>query len=121
MKINLKINFKQILSPIKPDWRRIILFIILFLVLPQKISDGFIFFGGVYIIKSLFESLPPTLDLSITVVMLIVSYLLASLVIWLYDKKINKFIMSEGEIEVQPEEKKEEQKPAEESKEEPQE
>jgi len=119
MKINLKINFKQILSPIKPDWRRIILFIILFLVLPQKISDGFIFFGGVYIIKSLFESLPPTLDLSITAIMLIASYLLASLVIWFYDKKINKFIMSEGEIEVQPpEEKKEEQKPAEAPKEE---
>jgi len=100
---------------IKPDWRKIVLFIILFLVLPQKVSNDFILFGGVFIIKALFESYPPNLDLIVSLVVLIISYLLACLLVWIYDSKINKFIVSEGEVEVHPEEKGEkiEQKPEE--------
>jgi hypothetical protein len=107
-------NIKQKLRPIIPDWRRIILFIILFLVLPQKVSNDFIFFGGVFIIRSLFESLPPNLDLNITAIILIASYFISCLVIWLYDSKINTFILSEGEVDVNPPEKSEKiyQKPA---------
>lgn len=100
---------------LKPDWKKIVVFIILFLVLPQKVSTDFIFFGGVYIIKSLFESYPPNLDLMITAIVLIASYLLACLLVWIYNTKINKFIVSEGEVEVQPPEK---EKPAEQPKEE---
>ena len=109
--MNLKVNFKLNLKFLKPDWRKIIIFIILFLVLPQKVSSEFIFFGGVYIIKFLFESHPPALDLIMSVVVLIVSYLLACLLVWVYDTKVNKYILSEGEVEVQPpEEKKGEEK-----------
>ncbi len=99
-----------------PDWKKIIIFIILFLVLPQKVSNDFILFGGVFIIKSLFESYAPNLDLIVTVIILIVSYLLACLLVWVYDTKINKFIAFESEIEVPPPEGKKEkieQKPKE--------
>ncbi len=108
MKLNIFSKLKQYLKPLKPDWRRIVLFIVLFLVLPQKASDELVFFGGVFIIKSLFEAHPPSLDLTIAVISLIASYIIACLLIWIYDKKINKFIMSEGEEEVQPPEKKDE-------------
>ena len=101
---------------LKPDLRKIILFIILFLVLPQKVSEDFIIFGGVFIIKSLFESYAPKIDLILTVIVLIVYYLLACLLIWIYDSKRNKFIVSEGEVDVEPpEEKKEKLKEIEES------
>jgi len=99
-------NIKQF---IKPDWRRIVLFIILFLILPQKVSNEIILFGGVYIIKFLFESEPPKLDLIVTVIVLIVSYLVACILVWIYDSRINKFIISEGEVEVQPEESEKEE------------
>lgn len=109
MKLNVFAKVKPLLKPIKPDWRRIVIFIVLFLVLPQKTPDELVLFGGVYIIKSLFEAHPPSLDLTITVVSLLASYLLACLLVWFYDAKFNKFILSEGEVEVQlPEEKKEE-------------
>ena len=109
MKLNVFAKVKPILKPIKPDWRRVVIFILLFLILPQNSSGEFVFFGGVYIIKSLFEAHPPSLDLTITAISLIASYLLACLLVWFYDAKFNKFIVSEGEEEVQlPEEKKEE-------------
>jgi hypothetical protein len=119
MKLNIVAKVKPIFKPIKPDWRRIALFIVLFLVLPQKASDELVFFGGVFIIKSLFEAHPPSLDLTIAVISLIASYLLACLLIWIYDKKINKFIMSEGEEEVQPPEEKKEEKTEQKQEEEP--
>ena len=110
MKLNVFAKVKPLLKPIKPDWRRIVLFIVLFLVLPQKTPDELVLFGGVYIIKSLFEAHPPILDLTITAISLIASYLLACLLVWFYDAKFNKFILSEGEIEVQPPEEKKEEK-----------
>jgi hypothetical protein len=111
MKLNVFAKIKPLLKPIKPDWRRIVIFILLFLVLPQKTPDGLVLFGGVYIIRSLFEAHPPILDLTVAVISLIASYLLACLLVWFYDAKFNKFIVSEGEIEVQPpEEKKSEEK-----------
>lgn len=94
-------NVKQFL---KPDWRRIVLFIILFLILPQKVSNEIILFGGVYIIKFLFGSEPPKLDLIVAAIVLIASYLIACVLVWIYDSRINKFVISEGEVEVQPEE-----------------
>lgn len=100
----------------KPNWKKIVLFIILFLILPQRISNDFILFGGVFMIKSLFESNPPNLDLIITVIILIASYLLSCFLVWIYETKINKFIVSEGEEEVSPPEEKSEkieQKPKE--------
>jgi len=114
--MGIKIFFR----PFKPDWRKIVLFVILFLVLPQRASGNIIFFGGVFIIKSLFESYAPELDLLITLIVLIVSYLLACLLVWIYDHKINTFIVSEGEVEVNPpeESKKIEQKPPKKSEEE---
>ncbi len=107
-------------SAFKPDWRKIVLFIILFLVLPQMVSGNIILFGGVFIIKSLFESYAPELDLLITLVVLIVSYLLACILVWIYDHKINTFIVSEGEVEVHPPEESEKikQKPPKKSEEE---
>ena len=105
---------------LKPGWRKIVLFIILFLILPQRASNDFILFGGVFIIKSLFESYPPNLDLTVTAIVLIISYLIACILVWIYDTKINKFIITESEVEVQPKEKSEkiEQKPPEAPKEE---
>jgi len=100
----MNLNFLKIL---KPDWKRIVLFVILFLILPQRVSNSFIFFGGVSIIKFLFESYPPDLDLSVTVIVLIISYLLSCLLVWIYDNKINKFIVSEGEVDVSPPEERE--------------
>ncbi len=100
----MNLNF---LKTLKPDWKKIVLFIIFFLILPQKISDNIILFGGVSIIKFLFESYPPDLDLTVTVIVLIVSYLLSCILVWIYDNKINKFIVSESEIEVPPPEERE--------------
>ena len=110
MKLNAFDKIKPILKPIKPDWRRIVLFILLFLVLPQNASGELVFFGGVFIIKSLFEAHPPSLDLTVTAITLIASYLLACLLVWFYDAKFNKSIVSEGEVEVPPPEEKKEEK-----------
>ncbi len=110
----IEMNIKQLFKPIKPDWRKIVIFIVLFLVLPQKVSGNFIFFGGVFIIKSFFESYPPNLDLNLTIIILVLSYFLACFLVWIYDNKINKFIVSEVEVEVEPEKsEKIEQKPKE--------
>ena len=106
----MKLNIKNKLKIFKPDWRRIVLFIILFLVLPQKTPDELVLFGGVYLIKSLFEPQPPNIDLIVAIIVLISSYLIACLLIWFYDAKFNKFILSEGEVEVQPPEEKKEEK-----------
>ena len=109
----------KFLKFLKPDWRKIVLFIILFLILPQKVSNDIVLFGGVFIIKSLFESYQPNLDLVVIVIILIVSYLLSCILIWVYDTKINKFIAFEGEVEVPPPEEKKEkidQKPPKEEK-----
>jgi CDP-diglyceride synthetase len=119
MKLNIVGKVKPLLKPIKPDWRRIAIFIVLFLVLPQKASDEFVFFGGVFIIKSLFEAHPPSLDITVAVISLIASYLLACLLVWFYDTKFNKFIVSEGEVEVQPPEEKKEEKTEKKQEEEP--
>ncbi len=100
----MNLNF---LKHLKPDWRKIVLFIILVLILPQKVSNDIILFGGVSIIKFLFESHPPDLDLIVTVIVLIVSYLLSCILVWIYDNKINKFIISEGEVDVSPPEERE--------------
>jgi hypothetical protein len=118
MKLNIAAKVKTLLKPIKPDWRRIVIFILLFLVLPQNASGEFVFFGGVFIIKSLFEAHPPSLDLTIAAISLIASYLLACLLVWFYDAKFNKFILSEGEVEVSPPEEKKEEKKSEEKNEE---
>jgi len=115
----MKLNIVAKVKPLKPDWRRIVLFIVLFLVLPQKASDELVFFGGVYIIKSLFEAHPPILDLTVAVISLIASYLLACLLVWFYDAKFNKFIISEGEVEVNPPEEKKEEKTEQKQEEEP--
>jgi len=119
MKLNIVAKVKPYLKPIKPDWRRIVIFIVLFLVLPQNASGEFVFFGGVFIIKSLFEAHPPSLDLTVAVISLIVSYLLACLLVWFYDAKFNKFILSEGEVEVSPPEEKKEEKTEQKQEEEP--
>jgi hypothetical protein len=111
----LAANIKKV---IKPNWKKVVLFIFLFLVLPQEISNDFVFFGGVYIIKSLFELYQPFLNFLITVVVLVVSYLVACIAIWIYDTKINKFIVTEGEEEVQPPEKEEQKETSEQPKEE---
>ena len=117
----MKLNIKNKLKIFKPDWRRIVLFIILFLVLPQKTPDELVLFGGVYLIKSLFEPQPPNIDLIVAIIVLISSYLIACLLIWFYDAKFNKFILSEGEVEVQPPEEKKEEKTEQKSEEDKQE
>ncbi len=119
MNLNVFAKVKPLLKPIKPDWRRIVLLIVLFLVLPQKMPDELVLFGGVYIIKSLFEAHPPSLDLTAAVISLTASYLLACLLVWFYDSKFNKFIISEGEEEVQPPEEKKEEKSDQKQEEEP--
>ncbi|NIM47094.1 MAG: hypothetical protein GTN40_02965 [Candidatus Aenigmarchaeota archaeon] len=111
----MNLNFLKFL---KPEWRKIVLFIILFLILPQKVSNDIILFGGVSIIKFLFESQPPDLDLIVTVIVLIVSYLLSCILVWIYDNKINKFIISEGEVDVSPPEERESKEKGKEEKEE---
>ena len=82
-------------------------------------SNDIIIFGGVFMIKALFESQPPNLDLTVTAIVLIASYLLSCLLVWVYDTKVNTFIVSEGEVDVQPPEEKSEkidQKPPKEEK-----
>lgn len=101
----------SIISLLKPDWRRVAFLIILFMILPQNISDSYILFGGVYFIKSLFDFYQPVIDLTFAAMLLIASYLAISLVIWIYEKKFNTLIVNEGEEEVQPpEETKQEAK-----------
>jgi hypothetical protein len=90
---------KQLL---KPDWKRVALLVILFMVLPQNISGSYVLFGGVYFVKSLFDFYQPMIDLSFTLMLIISSYIVISLAVWLYEKKINTFIVTEGEEDVQP-------------------
>ena len=106
-------SFNFIKFVFKPDWKRIAIFIILFMILPQRVSDEFTIFGGVYLIKYLVETYEPIFDLTTTILILIGSYLAITIVIWVYEKKVNKFIVNEGEEEaVASEEKKEEEKAA---------
>jgi len=99
---------------LKPDWKRLAFLVILFMILPQNISGSLILFGGVYFVKSLFDFYQPVIDLTFTLMLLVSSYILVSLVVWLYEKKINTFIVTEGEEDVQPqEETKQEAKPEE--------
>ena len=72
------------------------------LTLPQLVGRDIMMFGGVYIIKSLFEAQPPNLNLIFSVITLITYYLLACLVSEVYDRKVRKFIATEEEIEVPP-------------------
>jgi hypothetical protein len=104
--------FKQLL---KPEWKRIAFLIILFMILPQKISDSYVLFGGVYFVKSLFDFYQPVIDLSFTVILLIISYITISVALWIYEKKVNTLIVNEGEEEVQPpeQEPKQDAKPEE--------
>jgi hypothetical protein len=92
---------------LKPEWKRLVLLVILFLILPQRISNDYTLFGGVYLVKYLFETYQPALDLYIFAIVLVSSYILVSFVIWIYDKKINKFIVTEGEEVVEVPEKSE--------------
>jgi hypothetical protein len=108
-------EIKQLL---KPEWKRIALLVILFLILPQKISNDFTLFGGVYLIRYLFETYQPSLDIYTFAVILISSYLVVSFLVWLYDKKINKFIVTEGEETVNPPEEEKKDEPKEQEKEE---
>ncbi len=110
----LKVLTAGIKKVVKPNWKKIVLFLFLFLVLPQEISNDLVFFGGVYIIKSLFELYQPFLNFLITAAVLVVSYLVACVAVWIYETKINKFIISEGEEEVQPPEKEAPEQPKEE-------
>jgi hypothetical protein len=91
-----------IMQIVTPGWKKIALLLILFLVLPQKISNNFELFGGVYLIKNLVETYQPSLDLYMFAIILISSYLLVSISVWIYDNKINKFIVTEGEETVNP-------------------
>lgn len=72
------------------------------LTLPQLVGEDIMLFGGVYIIKSLFEAQPPQLDLLFLAVIFIASYLIACLLIWIYENKINKVIANVEEIDVPP-------------------
>ena len=94
-------NIKQFL---KPDWRKIVLILILFSILPERVENEITFFGVAYIIKSFSEVSAPQIDLLFLTIMLIISYLLSCLVTWVYDRYINKFIVGEGEEEIIPEE-----------------
>jgi hypothetical protein len=99
---------------LKPDWKRIAFLIILFMILPQNISGSLVLFGGVYFVKSLFDFYQPVIDLTFTLMLLVSTYIVVSLLVWLYEKKINTFIVTEGEEDVQPqEETKQEAKPEE--------
>jgi hypothetical protein len=77
----------------------------LFLVLPQMIENEITLFGGFYIVKSFSEISAPKIDLFLISIMLIITYLLSCLFVWIYDRYINKFISGEGEEEIIPEEK----------------
>jgi hypothetical protein len=85
--------------------------VILFLILPQKFSDNFIYFGGVYLIRNLVETFQPGLDIYMFAIVLLSSYLFVSIVVWIYDNKINKFIVTEGEETVEPPEEAKKDEP----------
>lgn len=72
------------------------------MVIPQRIGGEFVFLGGVQLIKSLFESQQPQLDLIFSLMTLVVSYLTACILVWIYETKINKVITSIEEIDVPP-------------------
>jgi len=99
------------LNFLKPDWRRIILFLIFIFIMPQLIGGEFVFLGGVHMLKSLFEAQPLKLNLSFLAITFIAYYLLACLIVWIYENKMKKFITDVEEIDVPPpEERSEEEK-----------
>jgi hypothetical protein len=96
----------MILNFLKPNWKKIILFIIFILIFPQMIGGNIVLLGSIRLVEYLFESQPPQLNLIFLLVILIVSYLLACLIPEFYDRKVRKFIAFEEEIDVEPPEKK---------------
>jgi hypothetical protein len=70
------------------------------------IGGDIVLLGGIRLVEYLFESQPPQLNLIFSLVVLIVSYLLACLIQELYDRKIRKFIAFEEETDVEPPEGK---------------
>ena len=90
---------------LKPNWKKFVVFIMLFLVLPQMIENEITLFGGFYIIRSLSEVSAPRVDLFLFIIILIIDYFLSCLFVWIYDRYINKFILSQSEEEIIPEEK----------------
>lgn len=77
--------------------------------MPQLVGGNITLLGGVYMLRSLFESQPPQIDLVFLVSIFIASYLIACLIVWIYDTKINKVISSVEEIDVPPPEEEDEE------------
>ncbi|OGI12441.1 hypothetical protein A3K64_04305 [Candidatus Micrarchaeota archaeon RBG_16_36_9] len=77
--------------------------------MPQLVAGDIMLLGGVYLIKSLFESQSPQLDLIFLVTIFIASYLIACLLTWVYENKINKVIANAEEMDVPPPEEDDEE------------
>ena len=77
--------------------------------MPQLAGGSITLLGGVYMLRSLFESQPPQVDIVFLVSIFIASYLISCLIVWIYDTKINKVVSSIEEIDVPPPEERDDE------------